>query len=98
MRMTFFTKQALPLPRGRFSRCANVATVVAEIKRISVAPDVAPNVAARKHHHVAFVVARNVAFEIAVRGADAESNCALNVASAVGSPLRWTFTHLLPRR
>jgi hypothetical protein len=91
MRSDFFTKQALPLPRGRFSRCANVATGVAGGKRIrvacNVAWDVAANVAAGKHRRIAFGGAINVVQVKRIR--------ALNVASVVASLLRRLFTNSL---
>ena len=91
MRSDFFTKQALPLARARFSRCANVATDFAVGKRIriacNVAPAVASNVAAGELHRVAFSVEINVVQVKRIR--------ALNVASVVASPLRRLFTNSL---
>lgn len=96
MRSLSFLKHALPLPSGRILRCANVATNVAGAEHFyverNVAPDVehdvASNVDHQKHQHVAF--------EIAIRVANAMRGCALNVASVVASPLRLTFTKSLP--
>lgn len=92
MRSLSFLKHALPLPRGRILRCANVATHVAGAKHFrverNVARDVASNVDDDKR--------QRVAFEIAIRVANAMRGCALNVASVVASPLRLTFTKLLP--
>jgi len=91
MRMNIFSVQALPLPRGRFSRCANVATDVADGERnrvaCNVALDVASNVAAGEHHRVASSVAINVVQLKRIR--------ALNVASIVASLLRRLLTNSL---
>jgi hypothetical protein len=83
MRSNLFTKQALPLARARFSRCANVATNVTGGKRIrvacNVAWDVASNAAAGKDCHIAFGGAINVVPVKRIR--------ALNVAPGVASLL-----------
>ncbi len=89
MRSDLFTKQALPLARARFSRCANVATNVAGGKRIrvacNVAWDVASNVATGKHRRIAFGGATNVVQVKRIR--------ALNVAHGVASLLHRLFAN-----
>jgi hypothetical protein len=89
--MNIFTKQALPLPRARFSRCAKVATHVACGKRIrvvcNVAWDVAANVAAGKHRRIAFGGAITVVQVKRIR--------ALNVAPGVASLLHRLFANSL---
>jgi hypothetical protein len=95
MRSDLFTKQALPLARARFSRCANVATNVAVGKRIRVACnvawdvawDVAPNVATGDHRRIAFGDAINVVQVKRIR--------ALNVAHGVASLLHRLFANSL---
>jgi hypothetical protein len=91
MRSDLFTKQALPLVKTRFSRCANVATNVAGGKRIrvacNVAWDVAPTVATGKHRRIASGGATNVVQVKRIR--------ALNVAHGVASLLHRLFTNSL---
>ncbi len=92
MRKDFFTKQALPLARARFSRCANVATNVAGSKRIrvacNVAWDVASNAAAGEHYRIASGGAINVVQVKRIR--------ALNVAPGVASLMHRLFANSLP--
>jgi hypothetical protein len=87
MRSDLFTKQALPLARARFSRCANVATNVAGGKRIRVACNVAWNVATADHHRIAFGGATKVVQVKRIR--------ALNVAHGVASLLHRLFANSL---
>jgi hypothetical protein len=92
MKKHFLTGHALPLPRGRFSRCATVATGVAREKLFcvernvarSVALAVASNVDGEKHCRVAW----RVVFEVAIHVANAMRDCALNAAPVVASVSR----------
>jgi hypothetical protein len=67
--LSFYAKQAVPLPRGRFLCCANVATDVDRINHFHVARHVAPavasNVDASEHRFVAPNVAHLVASDVA---------------------------------
>ncbi|MGH7953078.1 MAG: hypothetical protein ACREFE_14340, partial [Limisphaerales bacterium] len=96
-RILSFLKHALPLPRGRILRCANVATNVAGSEHFRIERNVARRVDNVIASNVEHEKRQRVAFEIAIRVANAMRGCALNVASAVASPLRLTFTKLLPQ-
>jgi hypothetical protein len=91
-RRDFFTKQALPLARARFSRCAKVATNVADGKRIRVARNIARDVASKavagEHRRIASGGAINVVQVKRIR--------ALNVAPGVASLLHRLFANSLP--
>jgi hypothetical protein len=96
MKKHFWQGHALPLPRGRILRCANVAADVADNKHFSVASNVAPFVAPSVASDVAVGERHGVASNVAAIIAQVISFQALNVASLLRQPLTKSLHLPLP--
>ena len=96
MKSVSFSKQALPLAKARFPRCANVATHFARKRLFNVERNVAPRMEPNVEGSYCSNVERIIPFEISIRVDNAKSARVLIVASTVALPLHSLFLKLLP--